>query len=104
MRDMHGLYRNGAQLGCAGRDRPTTLLRSWVMEIGEEASETAGGTESKRRWAAHDENDPVRRIMFGSQEQAESFVENCSGWRVVGEGDPDWRPLPGEPGWTGWPQ
>ena len=55
------------------------------------------------RWAAFDMDDPVKRITFGSQEQAEGFVRQVPGWDIVCENEPEWLPLPGEPGWKGWP-
>jgi hypothetical protein len=41
--------------------------------------------------------------MFGSAERAESFARENPGWVAYDDDDEQWRPLPGEPDWEGWP-
>jgi len=50
------------------------------------------------RWVASEEANPVRRIAFGSPEQADRFAATLPGWSVVDNDDPCWLPMVGETG------
>jgi hypothetical protein len=48
-------------------------------------------------WVASDDNNPIRRIAFGSRDAAEAFAAGLTAWSVFSDQDQRWRSVTGRP-------